>query len=82
MAYIIRSVKQGDSIASEGKGNYLFVEGRVLDLQGKPISGAVIDTWETDGFGLYDNQVCYVIVTRRKLGSDALAITVRNSRRA
>ncbi|KAF8700262.1 hypothetical protein AX14_000823 [Amanita brunnescens Koide BX004] len=48
--------KQGDSIASEGKGDYLFVEGRVLDLQGKPIPGAIIETWETDSFGLYDNQ--------------------------
>jgi len=48
--------KQGESIASEGKGDYLFVEGRVLDLHGKPIPGAIIETWETDGFGLYDNQ--------------------------
>ncbi|KAF8634236.1 hypothetical protein AX15_000998 [Amanita polypyramis BW_CC] len=51
-----QDVKQGDSIASEGKGDYLFIEGRVLDLQGNPISGAIIDTWETDGSGLYDNQ--------------------------
>ena len=50
-------VKRGDSIASEGKGDYLFVEGRVLDMKGNPIAGAVIDTWETDGFGQYDTQV-------------------------
>ncbi|TFK65132.1 intradiol ring-cleavage dioxygenase [Pluteus cervinus] len=49
-------LQKGDSIASEGKGDYLFVEGRVLDTQGKPIVGAVIDAWETDGTGLYDNQ--------------------------
>ncbi|KAG5636903.1 hypothetical protein H0H81_006438 [Sphagnurus paluster] len=49
-------LSNGESIASEGKGDYMFVEGRVLDIQGNPISGAVIDTWETDGDGLYDNQ--------------------------
>lgn len=49
-------VANGDSIASEGKGDYMFVEGRVLDLKGNPIAGAIIDTWETDGFGSYDTQ--------------------------
>jgi len=48
--------KQGESIASEGKGEYLFVEGQVLDIHGNPIQGAIIETWETDGHGLYDNQ--------------------------
>ena len=50
-------VKNGDSIASEGKGDYMFVEGLVVDLRGNPIPNAIIDTWETDGFGLYDLQV-------------------------
>jgi protocatechuate 3,4-dioxygenase beta subunit len=50
-------VQKGDSIASEGKGDYMYVEGRVTDLQGQPIPNAVIDTWETDGEGLYDTQV-------------------------
>ncbi|ESK93176.1 intradiol ring-cleavage dioxygenase [Moniliophthora roreri MCA 2997] len=49
-------VDAGDSIASEGKGNYLFVHGKVMDLKGNPIAGAIIDTWETDGHGLYDTQ--------------------------
>ncbi|KAF8637280.1 hypothetical protein AX17_002933 [Amanita inopinata Kibby_2008] len=52
----VHEVKNGDSIASEGKGDYLFVEGKVMDMNGNPIPGAVIDTWETDGFGLYDAQ--------------------------
>lgn len=51
-------VENGDSIASEGKGDYMYVEGRVLDVQGNPVPDAVIDTWETDGHGLYDTQVC------------------------
>jgi hypothetical protein len=50
-------VEKGDSIASEGKGDYMFVEGVVKDLRGNHIPNATIDTWETDGNGQYDNQV-------------------------
>lgn len=50
-------VDKGASIASEGKGDYMFVEGIVQDVQGKPIPNAIIDTWETDGHGQYDTQV-------------------------
>jgi len=50
-------VEFGGSIASEGKGDYMYVEGRVTDTQGNGIANAVIDTWETDGHGLYDTQV-------------------------
>jgi len=49
-------MEKGDSIASEGKGDYMFVEGLVTDLRGKPIPNAIIDTWETDGNGSYDTQ--------------------------
>ena len=50
-------MEKGDSIASEGKGDYMFVEGVVTDLRGNPIPGVTIDTWETDGNGQYDTQV-------------------------
>ncbi|KAI0274103.1 aromatic compound dioxygenase [Russula aff. rugulosa BPL654] len=40
-------VTLGESIASEGKGDYMYVEGRVLTSKGEPIPGAVIETWET-----------------------------------
>jgi hypothetical protein len=50
-------VEKGDSIASEGKGDYMFVEGVVTDLRGNPIPNVTIDTWETDGHGQYDTQV-------------------------
>jgi len=49
-------ISNGDSIASEGKGDYLWVEGRVLDTAGQPIANATIETWETDHNGLYDTQ--------------------------
>jgi len=46
----------GDSIASEGSGEYLYVQGTVKDTKGKPINGVTIETWETDGHGSYDTQ--------------------------
>ncbi|KWU46672.1 Intradiol ring-cleavage dioxygenase [Rhodotorula sp. JG-1b] len=49
-------IPQGGSIASEGKGEYMFCEGRVLDLAGKPVANCTIETWETDDDGLYDTQ--------------------------
>jgi hydroxyquinol 1,2-dioxygenase len=33
-----------------------MVRGRVLDLDGKPIAGAVLDVWQTQTNGLYDSQ--------------------------
>jgi protocatechuate 3,4-dioxygenase beta subunit len=33
-----------------------LVGGRVLDLDGKPIAGAVLDVWQTQSNGLYDSQ--------------------------
>jgi len=49
-------VPLGESIASEGKGKYMYVEGHVRDTSGAPIPGAVIETWETDDKGFYDTQ--------------------------
>ncbi|TFK86370.1 aromatic compound dioxygenase [Polyporus arcularius HHB13444] len=49
-------VANGESIASEGKGDPMFVEGRVLSTDGTPIPNAVIETWETDADGFYDTQ--------------------------
>ncbi|KAL8283692.1 hypothetical protein RQP46_005487 [Phenoliferia psychrophenolica] len=49
-------IPNGESIASEGKGEYMFVQGRVLDLEGKGVAGCTIETWETDEDGLYDTQ--------------------------
>jgi protocatechuate 3,4-dioxygenase beta subunit len=44
------------SIASEGKGIPLVVRGRIADDSGAPLGGALIETWETDGDGMYDTQ--------------------------
>ena len=49
--YHFPTVPLGESIASEGKGEYMYVQGQVRDTSGAPIPGAVIDTWETDDKG-------------------------------
>ena len=43
-------------IAGEAPGEPAYVSGRVLDVNGKPIAGAVLDVWQTDGEGYYDVQ--------------------------
>lgn len=53
----------------------MFVEGRVLDTKGNPIAGAIIDTWETDGHGLYDTQVSFSTI----ITSVILFIVQRNA---
>ena len=57
------AVPLGESIASEGKGEYMYVEGYVRDTSGTPIPGAVIDTWETDDKGEQDSNSVQVFPT-------------------
>jgi hydroxyquinol 1,2-dioxygenase len=44
------------NIAAGLPGVPTFLTGRVLDLEGRPIPGAVLDVWQTDSDGLYDVQ--------------------------
>lgn len=46
----------GASISDDGKGEPLVVSGRVVDIDGNPIAGAVVDTWQTSHDGFYDSQ--------------------------
>ncbi|KAK1224673.1 hypothetical protein PQX77_012419 [Marasmius sp. AFHP31] len=76
-------IDHGGSIASEGKGDYMYVHGKVLDTKGNPIAGAKIDTWETDGMGMYDTQYanrdhpdCRGVVTSSEDGSYAYRAVV------
>jgi hydroxyquinol 1,2-dioxygenase len=42
---------------AEGIGGVpAYISGRVLDIEGKPIAGAMLDVWQTDGEGFYDVQ--------------------------
>lgn len=62
------AVDQGADIAGGAPGAPLFVDARVLDLQGKPIAGAEVDVWQADDEGLYDVQRPELGRTRRARG--------------
>jgi hydroxyquinol 1,2-dioxygenase len=46
----------GADMARGAPGVPCFVAGCVRDLDGKPIAGAILDIWQTDGEGLYEAQ--------------------------
>ncbi|MFK7962592.1 MAG: intradiol ring-cleavage dioxygenase [Burkholderiaceae bacterium] len=48
--------EMGANICLDGKGDPLFVHGRVLDADGEPIAGAQLDTWAANPEGFYDVQ--------------------------
>lgn len=47
----------GADIAEGVEGEPTYFSGRVLSPDGKPITGAVLDLWSTDGEGWYDVQL-------------------------
>lgn len=49
-------IEHGGAIASEDKGEYMYVSGRIVGSRGEPVPNAILDTWETDDQGLYDTQ--------------------------
>ncbi|MEV6411073.1 intradiol ring-cleavage dioxygenase [Kribbella sp. NPDC051718] len=49
-------VKLGDDLSNGAPGQPCLVSGQVLDLQGKPIAGALVETWQADEDGFYDVQ--------------------------
>ncbi|MEQ9813817.1 MAG: intradiol ring-cleavage dioxygenase [Azospirillaceae bacterium] len=49
-------VGMGESIARDDKGEPAFIEGRVLDVDGKPVEGAELDVWQASDDGFYDIQ--------------------------
>ena len=46
----------GARITLDGKGEDCLFEGRVLDLQGRPIADALVDVWSDNADGFYDVQ--------------------------
>ena len=46
----------GTNICLDGKGEPVWVHGRVTDAKGKPIAGAKLDIWQTAPNGLYSSQ--------------------------
>ncbi len=48
--------EMGDTISLDGKGDPTWVSGRVVDLDGEPIGGALLDVWQASSDGAYDLQ--------------------------
>src|SRR5579864_1874422 len=46
----------GATISKDGRGEPVVVTGRVLSTAGTPIPDALLDVWETDENGLYEQQ--------------------------
>jgi protocatechuate 3,4-dioxygenase beta subunit len=40
---------------AQAMGTVLHLEGRVLDLNGKPVEGALVEVWQCDAQGIYDH---------------------------
>jgi hydroxyquinol 1,2-dioxygenase len=49
-------VADGGDMAKGAPGIPCFVTGKVRGLGGEPVAGAVLDLWQTDGEGLYEEQ--------------------------
>jgi catechol 1,2-dioxygenase len=46
----------GSDICLDQKGEPMFVHGRILDTEGRPVAGAKIDVWQANDEGFYDVQ--------------------------
>src|ERR1043166_8040983 len=46
----------GETMTEGAPGEPLYITGTVRGLEGKPLAGAVLDVWQTDGEGLYEAQ--------------------------
>ena len=49
-------LNNGENMAQGAPGTPCFVVGTVRSTDGKPIQGAALDIWQTDGEGLYEGQ--------------------------
>ena len=46
----------GANICLDHKGEDMVISGRILDTEGRPIAGAIIDVWQANDEGFYDVQ--------------------------
>ncbi|MCL4746470.1 MAG: 6-chlorohydroxyquinol-1,2-dioxygenase, partial [Burkholderiaceae bacterium] len=49
-------VAVGTNLVGDNRGERVLLHGRVLDTEGKPIAGALLDFWQTNADGLYVQQ--------------------------
>ncbi len=50
------AIGNGGNMAQGAPGIACFVTGTVRGLSGEPVAGAILDLWQTDGEGLYEDQ--------------------------
>ena len=50
------AIQNGADITNGAPGEPLFVTGRVVTTDGKPLANALVDVWQADSEGLYDVQ--------------------------
>ena len=67
--YEVRVDEEGDA----KRGETMVMEGRVLDINGKPVAGAIVDVWHANELGRYSHfdpdQAEYAL--RRRIETDA-----------
>jgi protocatechuate 3,4-dioxygenase beta subunit len=49
-------VAPGGTICRDGRGAELEIRGRLADTAGCPVAGAMVEIWQANGEGLYENQ--------------------------
>jgi hydroxyquinol 1,2-dioxygenase len=49
-------LEMGANISLDGKGEPMFVHGRITDTEGNPIEGVTVDVWQANDDGYYDVQ--------------------------
>jgi protocatechuate 3,4-dioxygenase beta subunit len=64
-------IENGDDMAAGWNGEPTYVSGRVLSAEGKPLSGALLDLWQSNSEGYYDVQLTAGKQLRAKLRTDA-----------
>ncbi len=62
------ALANGSDLSNGAPGEPLYVSGRVLSAEGKPLSHAKIDIWQADAEGLYDVQRSELETQRRARG--------------
>jgi catechol 1,2-dioxygenase len=72
-APLCESEARMDDGSEEGVATTLFIEGQVVDLQGQPVAGAIVDLWQANTKGNYSyfdkSQSAYNL--RRRIVTDA-----------
>ncbi len=52
-----KEIENGDDMAAGWDGKPTYVSGRVLSTDGKPLTGALLDLWQSNSEGRYDVQL-------------------------